>query len=442
MSDVCRRPAGSESSRPVSRRFFLGTALAVTATTWAPPRAKARSLRANEKLNIGVVGTANRGAANINGVQSENIVAICDVDSRYLAQAQERFPKAKAYRDFRKLLEQHDLDAIVVSTTDHTHASPSAIALNLGKHVYCEKPLTHSVHEARTLATLAKAHPELATQMGTQIHAGANYRRVVELIRAGAIGTIKEVHTWVAKSWGGDHRPQGEAVVPDYLDWDLWLGPAPQTAFNPGYHPAEWRRYWAFGNGSLGDMGCHHIDLPFWALDLTAPTTITADGPPVDPEVAPNHLQVRYEFPAVGDRPALSLTWYDGGLRPALLKQPGMPRWGDGNLFVGDKGMLLADYSDHRLLPEADFREFQPPEPTIPDSIGHYDEWIEACKTGRPTTCNFVYSGNLTETVLLGTVAYRCGQTLEWDPIGLRAPNCSKAEEFLRRDYRAGWTLG
>jgi predicted dehydrogenase len=427
-------------TRPLCRRDFVRGLTASALATAVAARATGRPVSANEKLNIGVIGTSGRAHGNIEGVLGENIVAVCDIDDRLLASAKERFPAAATFVDFRKLIERKDIDAVVISTADHTHAPAAVVAMKLGKHVYCEKPLSHSVYEARVIRETA-AQTKVATQMGTQIHAGDNYRRVVEVIKSGAIGPVREAHTWVAKTWSGGERPSEKPPIPGSLHWDLWLGPAPARPYHPTYQPANWRRWWDFGSGTLGDMACHYMDLPFWALDLTSPLTVETDGPPVHPETAPPWMIVRCEFPARGDRPPVTHTWYDGGKRPAALAKPGMPKWGDGVLFVGDKGMLLADYDRYRLLPEEDFKGFSPPAPTIPSSIGHHAEWVDACKTGRPTTCNFQYSGALTETVLLGVVAYRVGRKIEWNAAELKAVNCPEAEKYLRREYRKGWIL-
>jgi predicted dehydrogenase len=290
---------------------------------------------------------------------------------------------------------------------------------------------------------LARNNPKLATQMGNQGHSNANTRRIVEIVRSGAIGPVREVHAWTNRPiWPqGKDRPAGSDPVPDYLKWDLWLGPAPERPYHPTYQPANWRRWWDFGNGTLGDMACHVMDLAFWALDLRHPTTVEAQGPPVHPETAPPWLTVKYEFPAIGARQPVTLTWYDGDKKPEILAEHKLPAWGMGVLFVGEKGMLMADYGRRKLYPEADFKDFEPPKPSIPKSIGHHAEWIAACKDGRPTTCNFDYSGALTEAVLLGAVAYRTGQKLEWDAANLKATNCPDAERYLRREYRKGWTL-
>jgi hypothetical protein len=312
------------------------------------------------------------------------------------------------------------------------------MALRLGKHVYCEKPLTHNVYEARRVAEAA-AKAKTATQMGTQIHAAGNYRRVVEIIRSGAIGPVREVHTWAGRSWGGGDRPKEMPPVPSNLHWDLWLGPAPERPYHSTYLPANWRKWWDFGGGNLADMACHHMDLPFWALELRAPLTVEAEGPPLHPETCPLGLIVRYEFPSRGDAPPVKLTWYDGDKIPPKIRE--LSTGGGGNLFVGDRGLLWADYGSYKLYPEADFAGFKPPPPTIADSIGHHAEWLQACKTGGPTTCSFDYSGALTEAVLLGNVAYRTGRKLAWDAASLKAADCPEADAFLRREYRKGWEL-
>lgn len=404
-------------------------------------RLEPRRLSANEKLNIGIIGTAHRAGENIKGVEHENIVAICDIDEQFLAAAEQRFPGAKTYHDFRKLLEQKDIDAVVVSTADHCHAVATAAALRLGKHVYCEKPLTHTVHEARTIARLAAKNKKLATQMGTQIHATENYRRVVELVKSGAIGKVNECHVWCEKSLANSNRPTEMPPIPASIHWDLWLGPAPARPYHPDYLPKTWRHWWDFGEGILGDMACHYVDLAFWALDLKHPRSIEAEGPSIHPETTPEWLIVRYEFPGKDAHRPLKLTWYDGGKRPDLVHEGKVPDWCNGVLFVGEKGMLLADYGKRLLLPEAQFEGFHSPEPFIPKSIGHHSEWLLACKTGSPTTCNFQYGSMLTETVLLGNVAFRTGHKLEWDAARLTAKNSKQAENYLHTEYRKGWEL-
>ena len=428
-----------------NRRRFLQTTAAGTAGLSAgvfsslSPR---QSLAASEKLQIALIGTANRARANIKGVQAEQIVAICDIDDTYLDKAAEEFPEARRYNDYRELIDQEKggVDAVVVSTADHHHVPASLRAVRQKMHVYCEKPLAHTVAEARLLTDEARK-AGVATQLGTQIHAGNNYRRVVELVRSGAIGEVGEVHVWVGKGWGGGDRPEEGQEPPKTLHWDLWLGPAPVRPYAAGrYHPAQWRRWWDFGNGTLGDMGCHYMDLPFWALELKYPTSVEAEGPEVHPETCPLGLTVRYEFPAsVGGSP-VSLTWYDGNMTPKEVAGQRVP--GNGVMFVGSEGMLFADYNNYRLFPREKFADFTPPAKTIPDSIGHYAEWLKACREGTPTTCTFDYSGPLTETVLLGNVAYRVGRKLNWQAEALQVANNTAANALISKAYRSGWELG
>ena len=440
----------SASSFAVSRRQFiraLGVVAAGTAVTGVRAAA-ARKISPNAKLNIAVIGVAGRGGENLNEVaRLENIVALCDVDSTRLASAAQKFPSTKTHADFRKLIDQNDIDAILVATPDHTHAVATAAALQSGRHVYCEKPLTHTVSEARIITELARK-TKLVTQIGTQIHAGNNYRRVVELVQSGAIGSVKEVHVWAAAVYGGQDAPKDRPPVPPTLDWDLWLGPVKRHPYHPEFAHFKWRNWWHFGGGSLADFGCHFMDLPFWALDLKYPTTVEPiSGPPVHPESTPPWLIVRYEFPPRKDPksdsllPAVRLTWYHGGKRPEMVSDELFAKYRSGVLFVGEKGMLISDYGKHALLPEEKFKDFARPEPFIPNSIGHHKEWTEAIKTGGTTTCHFGYSGPLTETALLGNVAYRVGKKLEWDSAKLRATNSREADEFIQHHYRAGWKI-
>jgi len=424
----------------LSRRTLLQSAAAIgaglfvgrPAVTWA-------SKSPNEKLNLACVGIGGRGFDNVKGVESENIVALCDVDDLRAAPAFEAHPGAKRYKDFRKLLDAEKLDALVVATTDHVHVPVAVAAMRRGLPVYVEKPLGHNVWEVRLATELAK-EKNLPTQLGTQIHAGDNYRRVVEAIQSGAIGPVREVHVWVGKDWGSTTgRPAGSEPVPPTLDWDLWLGPAPERPHHSTYYPANWRRWWDFGSGTLGDMGCHYMDLVFWALDLDAPTHVAAEGPAPRPEEAPIGLKVAYDFPSKGSRPPVRMTWYDGNLIPAELN--GVKLRGAGVFFVGDEGQMFADYGGFKLYPEEKFAGWKAPEPTIPESIGHHAEWIRACKTGEPTTCHFGYSGPLTETVLLGVVAHRLGKPIDWDAANLRATNAPEAAALVRPEYRKGWEI-
>jgi len=427
----------------VNRRDFLRQAGAYGAGFWAATRrGYAQGKSPAEKLTIGVVGVSGRGGANLSGVAGQTIAALCDVDDQRLGAAAQKFPQARKYHDFRRMIEEgKDLDAVVVSTADHTHAPAAAMAIRAGKHVYCEKPLTHSVFECRTVIELAAKH-KVATQMGTQIHAGSNYRRAVELVQAGAVGKIAEVHVWVGGGYPAGDPPKDTPPCPSHLHWDLWLGPAAERPYHPTYHPGSWRKWWNFGSGHLGDFGCHYMDLAFWALGLRHPLTVEAEGPPVHPEGTPGWIIVTWTFPARGSLPPVKLTWYNGGKKPPHATDGRLGGWkGNGVLFVGEKGMLVADYDNHKLFPEADFKDYARPPRSIPESIGHHAEWIRACKERTPTTCNFDYSGTLAEAVLLGNVAYRTGKKLDWDAQALKARNCPEADRFIRREYRKGWTL-
>jgi predicted dehydrogenase len=429
-------------TRRENRRRFLTTAASASAGLLVLGNSRsARSYQANEQLNIAAIGAGGRGAANLGGLASENIVALCDVDERRAAASFRRFPNAAKYEDYRKLLDELDrrIDAVVVSTANHVHAPASVTAMRMGKHAYCEKPLSHSVFEARVAARVA-AEKKVATQMGTQIHATDNFRRIVELIRAGAIGQVLQCHCWLRGGGSAGDRPTDTPPVPPGLQWDLWLGPAPHRPYHSCYVPHDWHYWWDFGGGAFGNMGCHYFDLPFWALDLRYPTTIEADGPPPHPESTPAWQHVRYEFPARGNAPPVTLTWTHGNKPPALFVENKLPAWAWG-VFVGTDGMLLASYPKRMLWPEAKFADFEPPDPSIPPSIGHHQEWIAACKTGSPTTCNFDYSGAITEAMLLGNIAYRTGTKLKWDGKNMRITNSSEANNHLQREYRAGWTL-
>ncbi len=444
-------------NQQLGRREFLrrSSAAAVALSSQAPLLSAVGSRSALDKLNIASIGVHNRAAANLKGVATENIVALADIDRDLLEAAGEKYPNARRYRDYRVMLEKEaeNLDAVVVSTPDHSHAPAASMAMKLKKHVYCEKPLAHTIYEARTLAELA-AREGLVTQMGTQIHAEENYRLVVELVQSGSIGAVKEVHVWVGVDYSGRRLTTG-GQQPSHVDWDLWLGPSPSRPYCEsvkedgsviGVHPFNWRWFWDYGTGSLGDFACHWMDLPHWALKLMPPSRISATGPTPLLESTSSGLVVTYEYPAREDMPPVTLKWYDGGKKPEILatlkdaKGEPLDRK-SGQLFVGSEGMILSNYSEHMLLPVEKFAGFKPPDPFIPRSIGHHQEWIQAIKSGGTTTCNFDYSGALTEAVLLGVVSYRSGQTLEWDAPSLRVTNSAAAQQLIHKDYRKGWTL-
>ena len=436
-----------------ARREFLKTAAIagvgffIADRSVAAADAPAASSSPAGKINVGFVGVTNQGNFDLtetSNVPNVNVAALCDVDDNRLGEAARKFPGARKFSDWRRLLDDsHDLDAIVIAIPDHHHALVTMGALQLHKHVYCEKPLTHTVREARLVAKTAVAN-KCVTQMGTQIHAGANYRRAVEIIQAGVIGEVTEAHVWCNTQWTADEPPTDAPPIPAGLHYDIWLGPADYRPYSPAYLPANWRRWWAFGSGTLGDMGCHYQDLAFWALGLRHPTKISAEGPPVHKEGTPAWLIVSYEYPARGQHPPAKLVWYDGGKRPAQFGDWGLNKdWGSGVMFVGDKGMLFSDYGQHHLYPKEKFAGFVPPPQTIPDSIGHHREWIEAIKTGNPlaTTCNFDYAGALTEAVLLGNVAYRTGKAIEWDAEKLEVKDSPEANFLLDGHYRGGWAI-
>jgi len=432
------------------------SALATGAAALGAP-AFLRGQNLNNKLNLGIIGCGGRGGFAVQQSRGENIVALCDVAKDRLNKVGEKHPRARKYVDFRKLLDAaKDLDAITVSTAEHTHAFATLWALQQRKHVYCEKPLSHSIQEARVIAQAA-AKAKVATQMGTQMHATPNYHRVVELIQTGAIGPVREAHVWVSRAWGwqtpeeakanqdivsAQERPAGSSPVPAGLHWDLFLGPAPERPFHEVYWPGpKWYRWWDFGSGTMSDMGSHLNDLPFWALRLRDPLTVEAEGPAPHREIAPASMLARYTYGARGDLPPVTMTWYQGTKKPGYYTEGRIPKWDMAILFVGDQGMLLADYEKHVLLPEEKFKDFQRPDPFMPPSPGHFEEWLVACKTGKPTGSNFDYAAALTIANHLGNVAYRVGQKLEWDPVSLKATNVPAADGLIRKSYRNGWKL-
>jgi predicted dehydrogenase len=431
--------------RKLSRRRFLQTSASLAASVgfFGGVSAAEKKPGPNERLNLGIIGVEGQGAYNLGHVTSENIVALCDVDTARAGKARDAHPKAAFYQDFRKLLDRDDLDAVVIATPDHMHAIPAVTAMRSGKHVYCEKPLAHSVHEVRVMRELA-AQKKLVTQMGTQIHAQDNYRRVVEIIQAGVLGPVKRVQVWCAKQPDTRKLSKTPVKVPESLNYDLWLGAAPQRPYDPAFLPFHWRWWFDFGGGILADMACHYMDLPHWALDLRLPESVQASGKKTgsgDHDV-PDLLKADYRYPARGDLPAVELTWYSGVTGPSLDAKESFHGFPNGVLFEGEKGQLIADYDRHKLLPEDKFQGFTPPKQTIKPSIGHHKEWIEAIKSGGTTTCNFDYSGCLAETVLLGNVAFRCGERIEWDgKTGKVTNKVAAADKYVQREYRKGWSL-
>jgi predicted dehydrogenase len=446
--------------KTISRRGFLGTSAVTLAGLTIIPRHAVAGLRhtaPSDKLNIAGVGIGGMGRNNLaNVAKTENIVALCDVDwGDQSSRVFKTYPAVKQYKDYRIMLDQQkDIDAIIVATSDHTHAVISMEAMKRGKHVFTQKPLTHTVYEARALARAAKEY-KVATQMGNQGQAGDGPRRLREMIWDGVIGPVREVHVWTDRPNNGLFRiywPQGvdrpaeTPAVPESLDWDLFIGPAPMRPYNPAYHPFKWRGWWDFGTGALGDIGCHSLDPIFRALKLKYPTSIQAVSTLVNKETYPSGSIVRYEFPARSEMPPVSLTWYDGGLRPLLIPEldPGMKMGEGGTLYIGDKGKILND----TILPASLRETYKAPEPYIPSSPGHEEEWILACKGGAPAGSDFEWAGPLTETVLLGNIALRNeikqklgGEVMIWDPDKYGFPNMPEADQFLHCEYRKGWNL-
>jgi predicted dehydrogenase len=463
----------------LTRRQFLRGATLSTAAFMVVPGG-VLGLRgadsANQKLNLAGIGFAGQGAVDLGHLESENIVALCDVDKDHAAHVFKKYPKAQQFTDYRQMLDQvKEIDGVVVATPDHHHAFAAMEAIKRGKHVYCEKPLTHSVWEARHLAQAAH-EAKVATQMGNQGQATGQTRRLCEQVWAGAIGDVHEVHIWTDRPsnglfdeyWPqGCNRPAATPTVPSTLDWDLWLGPAPMRPYHSAYLPFKWRGWWDFGTGALGDIGCHAMDPVFRALKLSAPLSVQAASTRVNEETYPLGSMVTYQFPArpaeqqtinchvngLSDAaagavamPPCKLVWYDGGLRPP--RPEGLPEGrlmgSNGRLLVGEKGFILGN----TVYPESRAKEIGEVPATIPRSDGHYQEWILAGKGGKPAGSNFDWAGPLAESVLLGNVALRLQLRedltlckLLWDSAALKFTNLEEANKFLRRDYRAGWSL-
>jgi predicted dehydrogenase len=472
----------SSSLVSVTRRQFIyysalaagGTAL----TGYARPRP--RRVSPNDKLNIAGVGAGGKGAGDLRCCSDENIVALCDVSEASAAATRKKFPQARFYKDFRVMLEKEkSIDAVDIATPDHMHAAIAAMAIKMGKHVYCQKPLTHDVYEARTLRDLARKY-KVATQMGNQGSASDGLRRAVEVVHSGLIGPVRQAYVWTNRPiWRqGMVRPEGSDPVPEGLDWDLWLGTAPWRPYKAEwpetagagrrsvYQPFVWRGWLDFGTGALGDMACHTVNWPFRALKLEYPTEIEAESSGLTKDMYPNSSKIRFEFPARGDQPPVTLWWFDGGNKPpkevtsnvaSLLDKVS----GSGCILVGDKGELFspddgdgdfrffAKLKDEKELMRATEHEAAKAIPqTIPRNLfkGGTDErqhleWIAACKGGAPAYSNFDVAAYLTEIMLLGCVALRTGRKLEWEGPKMRARNAPEASQYVRREYRKGWKL-
>lgn len=483
-------PNHNSNKKSLSRRDFVKNSALTAGAFMIVPRHVLGGkgfIAPSDKLNIAGIGAGGKAWDNIPGAYNkgqENIVALCDVDDARAADMYKEFPKAKTYKDFRVMLEkQKDIDAVMITTPDHTHAIATLTAMQLGKHVYTEKPLTHSIHEARVLAEAAKKYPKVVTQMGNQGSSDDDMRSVQEWIAAGAIGDVTRVHVWSDRPvWiQGIPTPKEAMPVPAGLDWDLWLGPAPWREYHATYMPFRWRGWWDFGTGALGDMGCHLIDVPFRALQLTYPTSVEAsisqawvndfEGANLT-ESAPMASTVYFQFPERDNFPAAELIWYDGGIQPKRPAELPPNEYLDTNgvLFEGSKGKLLCGIFGNypKLLPAKLQQEFEAPKPTLPrvpgSDQGHHQNWVKAIKEGTPTSSPFEYACKLTETVLIGNLAIRSQNvkkkiaganpdnywansefpgrtTLLWDAAQMKITNFDEANEFVQRKYREGWSL-
>jgi len=473
-----------DKKQSVSRRRFLGSLAGGAAAAMVVPShvlgrdskdRKDRKDRKNrpaeetkkapsKKLNVAAVGLGAIGCENLKTCAGENIVALCDVDDRMAAVTFKRYPNAARYRDFRRMLDREKgIDAVIVATPDHTHAVITAAAMKQGKHVFTQMPLAHDVWEARQLAKIAK-ETGVVTQMGNERYSAPTVRSAVEWIWAGCIGPVREVHCWTNRPrWPqGMTRPTGKTAVPSNFDWDLWLGPVGDCAYNSNYHPYTWRGWRSFGTGALGAVGCHEMDGAYWALKLADAKTFTIvpDSVGGTAESYPTASTVRYKFPARGDMPPVTLVWNDGGRRPPRPKEMPDTRefiGSNGTIFIGDEGKLTfgaltagtgPGQAGPRFIPESSGGSFQKPKPTIPRITSknrwlgrHVEEWLAACKGGRPPCSRFEISGPLSEIVLLGNVALATGKPIEWDRDEMKITNEPAANEYLRREYRKGWSL-
>ena len=439
----------------LSRRRFLRHSSAVALGLSLVPRHVLGQGQTppSEKLDVAGIGIGGQGGGVLRdpAIASQNIVALCDVDWKYAAGTAKTFPQAQRFTDYRVMLEKLPrCDAVVIGTPDHMHAPITLAALRAGKHVYVEKPMAHTIEEARVMTRVAK-ETGLVTQMGNNGHAGEGLRLTREWIQAGAIGQIKAVHCWSdrpGKWWTQDReRPEETTAVPETLDWNLWLGAAPHRPYHPCYHPRAWRGWFDFGTGALGDMAVHNLDPAFYALDLEAPVAAEAQSSPLKKESYPAWQIITFEFAAKADRPAFKAHWYDGGKKPARPAElgAGVELDDNGILFIGDKGVMLCGgwSGAPELLPESRMLSFVRPPKTLPRSIGHRAEWVQACKDRKPENAKagFAYSGPYTEALLVGNLATRLQKRIEWDPINLRAKNAPEADPLIRKQYRPGFGL-
>ncbi len=439
---------------PFNRRQFVKrTALAASALAF--PFVSVRNvLGANQKLNIACIGAGGKGAVDVGYCSGENIVALCDVDEKQSLSAFKKHSEAHWYKDFRKMLDKEDrhIDAVTVSTPDHLHAVQALQAMGMGKHVYCQKPLAHSIYEVRLMVESAQKN-KVVTQMGNQGHANSDTRRLIELIQANVLGNVREIHVWTDRPiWPqGMERPIEIKPIPSTLDWDLWLGPAPYRPYHPAYVPFKWRGWWDFGTGALGDMACHNLNLAFSALGLRDPITVEATSSGVSNETAPKWSIITFEFPRRDGVGPVRVVWYDGGKQPSpdLIGKTALPK--NGYVLIGEKDSLyVADSAGKGTFISGakveDFKEIPETLPRWPEGskdfdLAHHQEWIEACKGGTKTLSNFNYAGPMTEAILLGNVALRVGKKIEWDAKGMKVTNAPEASRFIKPEFRSGWDV-
>ena len=440
----------------MKRRQFLKSALATGTGLIILPSGTLRGANApSNRLNVALIGVYGRAKAHYGAISSENVAALCDVNEEHLAIAAEKFPEAKHYVDWRKCLDHKGLDAVICCTLDHTHAFIANWAMNRGLHVYCEKPLANTVQEARLVrATYLKNKHKLATQVGTQRHANENFNRVRELIKDGAIGELKSVHAWGDRQLRKPGYPPAEGTPPKHLHYDLWLGPSPFHPYNPEYFSGkpglnclQWNMYWDFGSGQVGDMGSHTMDLAWNAIDAGLPTSAVAEGDKFNPEVTPVKLTATFEHPANNWRPAITVTWYQGGAMPQTPKSYiDLSKIGHGVMFKGSQGFVIADFDSRIILPYGNAADMTYYKPRTKDGLiprlDHFQkEWTNACKGDLKTSCDFDYGGTLIEQMLLGLVAYRVGKKIDYDGSSGRVTNSAEGNDLLGRQYREGWTL-
>ncbi len=434
------------SRKPTRRRFMQTSAAALGTGYWVAggiESSKAEESK-NEKIQYACIGVDGKGSSDsADAGRTGEVVAICDIDERKLAKASGRFKNAKKFFDYRTMLDEmgDKIDAVTISTPDHNHAPAGAMAMKSGKHCFIQKPMTHSIHEARVLTEIAR-EKGIATMMGNQGTATDGLRKAAAIIKSGTLGTVKEVHVWTNRPvWPqGIDRPTEEPPVPGYLHWEQWIGPAPYRPYHEAYHPFKWRGWWDFGTGALGDMACHTVNMPFMGLNLRDPTSVEAKTSPHNKETYPSWSLIDFEFPQIGDRPALTMKWYDGGERPPAELFQGEKPSNSGSLVIGEKGTLYSfgDYGEHWKLKGVD----EPANIEFVKSPGHFDEWVRAIKGGAPAMSNFVdYAGPLTETILLGNLAVWSGKKVEWDAKNLKATNAPELDSFVKREYRDGYSL-